>query len=560
MREMLVLLMAFFSLLLSTCSLSPVSGTGSGGEARTASVTGTALYDGGKPAVDARVVLRPETYLSGITEYDQPDHEVLTDSNGLFTIDSVDTGSYCLEINDGKSYALLLRFRKNSADSLIALAPDTLKKTGSLRGVVSFSLLDSGQERILLQGIERPAEEPSPSGAFVIENIPQSRYSVVVIPAIPGFASDTIEDVPVPSGAEYDMGTVKLRPTVAWVHSQKIVLNTSSTGADVSGNVHDFPVLVRLNVNNFMFEQTMSDGADIRFAKSDSTLLPFEIERWDSVAGVAEVWVRIDTLYGNDSTQHILMFWGDSTGNLLSFEADGAVFDTAAGFRGVWHLGGSADSLIPDATQYGYHGTPYSMEGTAIQGAIGLARQFDGESSYISMEGTQDGGLNFPVNGTYSISAWVNTDILNERYRIIASKGNKQYNLQLKNNDNWEFTEFQDTPSDSVGWEETLGPAETGMWTHLVGIRSGTRQYLYINGACVDSTIDLFPLKADDTLRQRDETRNFAIGRLPDGPSYFFRGGIDEVRVSGTELSGDWIKLSYMNQREDDRLVVIKQQ
>ena len=556
MREMFVALAIFFPLFLSTCSLSPVSGTGSGGEARIASVTGTALYGGGKPAVDARVVLRPETYLSGITDYNQPLHEVTTDANGMFTVDSVDTGSYCLEVNDGKSYAVLVRFRKNPGDTMLAV--DTLEKTGSLRGVVSFSLVDSGKERILLQGLERPAEESFPSGEFVIDNIPRNHYSIVVIPAVPEFSTDTVDDVPVPSGAVYDMGTVKLQPTIAWAHSRKIILNTSSTGADVPGNVYDFPLLVRLNKNNFMFDQVPRDGADVRFAKSDSTLLPFEIERWSRDAELAEVWVRIDTLYGNNSTQHILLLWGDSIGNTRTFTANGNVFDTAAGFSGVWHLGESTDSLIPDATQYGYHGTLYNMDGSTIDGAIGVARKFDGEAGYIVMEGTSTGDLNFPGNGTYTISAWVNTDTLNEQYRIIASKGNKQFNLQLKNNDHWEFTEFQDTPSDSAGWEECVYPAEVGMWTYLVGIRSDTRQYLYVNGACVDSTTELFPLKVEDTLRQRDETRNFAIGRLPDRPSYFFKGMIDEVRVSDKELSNDWIKLCYMNQREDDKLVVFK--
>jgi hypothetical protein len=37
-----------------------------------------------------------------------------------------------------------------------------------------------------------------------------------------------------------------------------------------------------------------------------------------------------------------------------------------------------------------------------------------------------------------------------------------------------------------------------------------------------------------------------------------FCGCIDEVRVCRTIRSADWIKLSYMNQRPDDRLVVFK--
>jgi hypothetical protein len=231
------------------------------------------------------------------------------------------------------------------------------------------------------------------------------------------------------------------------------------------------------------------------------------------------------------------------------------VFDTANGFQGVWHLstGGGA---VADATPNHFNGTPYGLPAASVvPGYIGMARQFDGQSSYITMQGTATGALDFPKNGAYCISAWVSADTLNGRYRIIASKGNKQYNLQIKNTDEWEFAEFRDTPQDSVGWEETATPAAMDAWTYVVGMRVGAIQYLYVNGSCVDSSITLFPLKASDTLRQRDQTNNFTLGKLPALQSYFFAGIIDEVRVSSRGLSADWIRLCYMNQRMDDQLV-----
>ena len=36
---------------------------------------------------------------------------------------------------------------------------------------------------------------------------------------------------------------------------------------------------------------------------------------------------------------------------------------------------------------------------------------------------------------------------------------------------------------------------------------------------------------------------------------YAMRGDIDEVRVSAAARPADWIRLCYMNQRSDDRLV-----
>jgi hypothetical protein len=39
---------------------------------------------------------------------------------------------------------------------------------------------------------------------------------------------------------------------------------------------------------------------------------------------------------------------------------------------------------------------------------------------------------------------------------------------------------------------------------------------------------------------------------------YYFKGMLDEVRISSGACSADWIRLCYMNQKSDDALVVFK--
>ena len=122
----------------------------------------------------------------------------------------------------------------------------------------------------------------------------------------------------------------------SWTYSRQLSLNTTSTGANVSGNVLNFPMLVRLNGDNFNFTQAESNGEDIRFAKSDGSPLEFEIERWDASSNAAEVWVRVDTIYGNNNTQTLTMYWGK--GGSLNCSDPEAVFDTTNGFAAVFHL------------------------------------------------------------------------------------------------------------------------------------------------------------------------------------------------------------------------------
>jgi hypothetical protein len=48
------------------------------------------------------------------------------------------------------------------------------------------------------------------------------------------------------------------------------------------------------------------------------------------------------------------------------------------------------------------------------------------------------------------------------------------------------------------------------------------------------------------------------IGKKVNYPLWFFIGCIDEVRVTSTAQSPDWIKLCYMNQKSDDLLVLFQ--
>ena len=101
-----------------------------------------------------------------------------------------------------------------------------------------------------------------------------------------------------------------------WNYSLNCTLNTTSSGANVDSNVFNFPVLIRLNAGNFNFAQLIDQtgGTDVRFAKSDGTHLYYQIERCDpATPDSAELWVLVDTVRANNSTQFIKMYWGKST-------------------------------------------------------------------------------------------------------------------------------------------------------------------------------------------------------------------------------------------------------
>jgi hypothetical protein len=191
-------------------------------------------------------------------------------------------------------------------------------------------------------------------------------------------------------------------------NKRAIYLNTQGNGANVPGNVLNFPVLVRLDsaIFNTGFTQTLAGGADVRFTKSNNTTRhSHQIERWDAAAKRAEIWVLVDTVKGN-RVDSIRMHWGNATAPNLS--SGPAVFDTTNGFEAVWHMSGASGSEA-DATVNGFTASSGGNEPvSAAAGAQGPARQFNGTSPDLTVPGAASGRLSFTLEQSYTLSGWVN--------------------------------------------------------------------------------------------------------------------------------------------------------
>jgi hypothetical protein len=273
----------------------------------------------------------------------------------------------------------------------------------------------------------------------------------------------------------------------------------------------------------------------------------------------AEIWVLADTLRGNNSNQSITMYWGADSPTSKSKGA--AVFDTTKGFTGVWHLNDAAQDTIRDATDNRIHGSsPDTARPAIAEGIIGNCRVFNGTSNYITMSNSAGGALNFPLNGQYTVSTWVYIETADSLSHVIVSKGNTQYFLWQTpihlNSTLWEFADYR---SES-GWDLSVAPIDSGAWVLLTGVRDGTKQRLYVNGELVDTLID-FPFTGP-----RSSSSDLMIGRFAqimaspnnDGGYCYFKGKIDEVRICSVAENSDWIRLCYMNQRSDNKLIFSK--
>lgn len=521
-----------------SCTKLSVDG-GSGSTTTNGYVAGLLVDSNGKPASCTVVRLLPNTY-DPVKDAPLPDSMVDTTSiSGTYCFAAPKNNTYNLQAQKiAGGYGLLITGIPIDSCDTVKVPAEMLKQPGTVSVTLPVSL-NKPDAYVYIPGTTFFVRLGN-AGDFIPE-IPAGS-----VPAIYYSRKSTGGYEVVTTNFTVSSGdTVSVFSNNVWTHSKKLYLNTSLTGANVTEDVTNFPLLIRLDSGNFDFSQAQSTGADIRFAKSDSTFLPYEIERWDAVNKKAEIWVKVDTIRGNDSTQSIKMYWGND--NSSSASSGASVFDTATGFAGVWHLDPPAGSKVPDATANDANGTATAT--SSVAGIIGTAQMFDGKSSLIQVAGTANDKLNFQENGTFSVSAWVKTNVLDSVFHSVVSKSNFEYGLQMRPVNEWEFVTY----IDKSRWEMSRAPVMDYSWHSITGVRNGSNQYFYFDGMLVDSSSVTLSSNLARVIDQPLE-----IGHCPDGgtnPDRFFNGAIDEVRISRTALSAAWIKLCFMNQKEQNTLV-----
>ncbi|MBN1601552.1 MAG: DUF2341 domain-containing protein [Chitinispirillaceae bacterium] len=541
------------------CTPVNVSGAGGEGNGSETVARGVIIDSTGEPAAGISIKLLPSGF-NPVSHDTLPfEWQTITDINGEYCLTGIPEGTYSIEAGSNASgvKALIRSITVLSTDTVKTINACWLRKTGAFI-VNLLNQFPREGDYVYLPGTSVFTElsgEDCRVNRVVLSSVPTGVFSELMYVN----KSDSGKTNLLTDSVIMTPGDTIVSAYASWKYRMKLLLNTSTSGADIPGNVYRFPVIVRLNAATFDFSHARNDGKDIRFAKKDGTLLYHETERWDGSSGKAELWVLVDTIFGNDSLQGIMMYWGNTE---MAAESETArVFDTAQGFEGVWHLCDDSGDLFRDATSNHIDGfSSDTAQPSPAEGVIGKCRNFNGISNFITMPNSATTRLSFPEQGDFSISAWVYQDTYDNKPSPVVGKGITQYCLQSisssANSTTWEFVEFGKVST----WQVSASVAALREWTLLTAVRQGNRQLLYLNGVLVDSTVtewkQVFP---------RDTSGTLSIGKFinvltsSSDPAFtFFKGSIDEVRVVSVACNSDWVRLCYMNQRSDDRLVILK--
>jgi hypothetical protein len=552
MNKAQFLLLSVLVALFCTCGQLSMGGSSQQGNGI---VVGCVVSASCRPVTTAHIRVRPADYVQapGEAAHCSRAFDATTDLTGHFSVSGIFPGSYTVEACNGAFCATLVKTTVGEQNDTADVGTIVLKPCARIIGVVTPAATGPRPQLwVQVRGLERCVPVGADS-TFAIVDLPEGSFDLRLVAADSAVAPAEVFGINASTGL-----TSSVVILAAWRYARRLYLNTTASGAGVAKSVTDFPVLIRLTAVNFDFSQAKNNGTDLRFIQSGAGFLSCEIERWDAPYKRAEIWVKVGTVYGNNRTQSLTMYWG----NAASVDASNstAVFDTAAGFQGVWHLSDSAAGQFHDATVNKYHGTsPDSARPQAAEGAVGPCRAFDGVADYITMPNTAGSRLNFPENSYFTVSAWVNLDSTDDSSHLIIAKGYEQYFLRLtrfpSNSPLWEFSEFNTSDS----WQACTTKATVRQWTLVTGVRQGNKQSLYCNGVLVDNA----PVTYLSTTLSRNTSNDLSVGRflkaiaLPNNNQgyCFFKGRIDEVQVLSKNVSAYWVRLCYMNQRADDRLV-----
>lgn len=320
-----------------------------------------------------------------------------------------------------------------------------------------------------------------------------------------------------------------------WAFRKEITFDLTQAGADVPGTPTDVPILIRLSLGNFQyFGDTKPDGSDFRFiAADDKTPLKYHIERFDPQAQLAFVWVRVPRLTGGANTDKVFLYYGNKKAP-AGADALGT-YDTSQAL--VYHFG--APSGAPqDST--GYKSEPSAFNATVNPASlIGAGAKFAG-SQTISIPA--NGAVHLAQGKGFTLSTWARFEAAQSQ-AYVAQLSDKGRELVLGINGMQAFARYNGG-SAPVQVAQTA-QLTTGEWHHLA-VRIGDGHLtLFVDGTDAGNA----------NAAAQEIGGVLTIGGSATKSNYF-SGDLDELEVSNTARSSDWLKVAARSQGMSAPLVV----
>ena len=294
----------------------------------------------------------------------------------------------------------------------------------------------------------------------------------------------------------------------AWTQRQPITLDTAAASAEAAGPA---TLLVRLHDGNFQFANAAEGGGDLRFIAADGkTILPHQVEKWDSLLNEAFVWVKVPDI--SQKTLHLYYGGGDPA---VAAPDKAKTYDESRSL--VLHFG---EATPADATANGNNAaTPVTLaEGSLIGKGLRLP-------SPAPLDIPNTPSLAWAQGQDLTLGFWFKPASL-QADAVLAARGPLRLLLD------------QGIPLiDLNGQRSAAGaPVAAASWHHLALVSKGGSLQLFLDGKPYAQLAATLPA-VDAPL---------SIGHAATGEAFI--GELDELSVSKTAPAAGDLQLAFANQ------------
>lgn len=330
--------------------------------------------------------------------------------------------------------------------------------------------------------------------------------------------------------------------SASWNYKKKITIDHN----DVTGEaaLTDFPICVRIQNDTDLFNHAQNDGDDIAFVNDDEdTQLKHEIEFYDYDEGNSDVsatiFVKIPSLAYDVDTE-IYMYYG----NAGAENQQDIVNTWNSAYVMVQHLNGDQDTTCLDSTSNNNDadadgGTPV-YEGAGIAGSYGIGLD-RASNEYLQIPDS----ASLDVTTQFTIEIWFNpaaasintVTMLLSKHDDTAQTG---YLVNYHSSNKFRVMTWNAAGADIDLYSLTTY-TKTDVWVYCVAHQDASTLSVRGNASLVGSTT---------SGTASAGTKNLWIGRDVNGNTNTFEGYIDEVRISNTKRSSDWINTTYNTLKE----------
>ena len=318
-----------------------------------------------------------------------------------------------------------------------------------------------------------------------------------------------------------------------WSYRKKVTIDHNEVTSDLA----NFPVLISITDSD-LSSRAQSNGDDIAFTDESACKLNHEIEYFGSSTGELVAWVDVPSVSSTSDTV-LYMYYG----NPSAPNQQNAPETWDSDYVLVQHLQETTGTHY-DSTSYGNNGTAMGSLNQNAEGKIDGADEFDGSTNcyvQIADDDSLDG------MSALTIEAWVKQSSYHAN-GIVNKNANDGYMLQ-----GWSDQRMYFAVSGTTDRAMTLaGSYPLNQWYHLVAVSTGTQLLIYVNGTQRASS--------NKTTGVQASTAPVQIGWAGGGTAYYFIGFLDEVRISQTARSEDWINTAYSNQNNPSTFCTIGSQ